>query len=297
MPAEIMSKLFDRGIKPLIGLFLRWLSIPCILLAASGCAVSQTEPTVRVALLAPFEGRYREIGYNALYAARLALDDYGKNNTELLAVDDGGSVENAADRARALAQDPQVKTVVVLGYAATDKTAQQAFGQLPVLIVGNWSVEPQTDTVFVLSNPQINQRITTMERIEVVDTTALDAPFTGGEILALEQFAKLRQSLDDITMVSSALLPDANFTERYLSSGQFTPKPGLLATLTYDAAAIAIQAAQTQNPAQTTQTQAYTGLNGVIQFENGYWIDAPIHDYRYNADRQLIELETAALEE
>ncbi len=40
----------------------------------SACAVKRTPTIYRIALLAPFEGRYREIGYNALYAARMAFD-------------------------------------------------------------------------------------------------------------------------------------------------------------------------------------------------------------------------------
>ena len=38
----------------------------------AGCT-GQTEPPPVIALFAPFEGRYQEFGYDALYAARLAL--------------------------------------------------------------------------------------------------------------------------------------------------------------------------------------------------------------------------------
>ncbi|MCS7070642.1 MAG: hypothetical protein NZM00_03995, partial [Anaerolinea sp.] len=55
----------------------------------TGCTVHQTAP--RIALIAPFEGRYREVGYNALYAARLALAD-AESGVQLLPLDDGGSV-------------------------------------------------------------------------------------------------------------------------------------------------------------------------------------------------------------
>jgi len=74
----------------------------------------------RVALLAPFEGRYREIGYNALYAARLAFTESGFANVELMPIDDGGSVVTAVLRARALTHDPQVIGALILGYQAAD---------------------------------------------------------------------------------------------------------------------------------------------------------------------------------
>ncbi|MBE2183871.1 MAG: hypothetical protein IAE89_10635, partial [Anaerolineae bacterium] len=46
------------------------ITLACALCLA-GCGATAATPKVqRIALLAPFEGRYREIGYNALYAAR-----------------------------------------------------------------------------------------------------------------------------------------------------------------------------------------------------------------------------------
>ena len=62
-----------------------------MILIMCGCAIVKAPITTRVALLAPFEGRYREVGYNALYAARLAFADSSIMSIELLAVDDGGT--------------------------------------------------------------------------------------------------------------------------------------------------------------------------------------------------------------
>ena len=42
-------------------------------LALTACGASNPELPGKIALLAPFEGQYREIGYNALYAVRLAI--------------------------------------------------------------------------------------------------------------------------------------------------------------------------------------------------------------------------------
>lgn len=264
------------------------------LLSLTGaCAIVRTEVATRIALLAPFEGRYREIGYNALYAARLALQDSGVTSVELLPIDDGGTAASAADRARALAGDPLVKMAIVLGYAAADADTQRAFGDISVLVVGFWGTRPQTETTFMLSSCNLEGHITTSARIQVTAAAQLDTPIVGGEVFALEQFPRLRESLDGITIVSSASLPDAEFAERYRQSGQFAPEPGLLASLTYDAASIAAVA----NPAETrSEMQSalgaiiYSGLNGAISFENGCWRDAPIHEYGYDADRKLIPI-------
>ena len=47
-------------------------SVLAALLLVALTACGGTPPVMRLALLAPFEGRYREVGYQALYAARLA---------------------------------------------------------------------------------------------------------------------------------------------------------------------------------------------------------------------------------
>ncbi|MBZ0283523.1 MAG: hypothetical protein K8L97_22495 [Anaerolineae bacterium] len=234
-----------------------------------------------MALLAPFEGRYREVGYNAYYAARLAIQDFDNPDIELLTIDDGGTAQNAADRAQALAGDPLIKAVIVLGYAATDSQTQQAFGDLPVLVVGGWGAKPETDTVFMLINPEL---AATIGRIEITDTSQPESMATGGEVLALEQFPKLRPDVQGMVITSSASLPDAAFRERYINSGLFVPEPGLLATLTYDAFGMVLQTIQNGDVQSAFNTMTYDGVNGTIRFEGGYWADAPIHRYQYYSD-------------
>jgi hypothetical protein len=185
-----------------------WWFIVCFFLLCS-CAVVRTEPTTRIALLAPFEGRYREVGYEALYAARLALNDSGRTDIELLPVDDGGTPESAANRARALAQDPQVIAVLTLGYAATHADIQ--FDTRPAYTIGNWEA-PQMD---------------------ITDAARKTAPFQCNQVCALAQFPKLRSDLSGITVESDAELPNDDFRARYLASAEFPPEPGLIAEGTY----------------------------------------------------------------
>ena len=257
-----------------------------LLLLLAACA--RAPQTVRLALLASFEGRYREIGYNALYAARLALADSGMMNIELLPIDDGGTAATAVERARALAGDPQVIGAVVLGFTSANVDTLTAFGDVPVIVVGNWGAEPISDNIFILSSSQIPAQLTADIPLSITGAARLDAPLAGGDIFALEQFPELRPDLSGITVISSGLLPDADFATRYKGSDPFAPEPGLLATLIYDA--FRLLAADTlTRPALRDRLAAgeYTGFNGLIRFEDGWWANAPIHRYFYNTDAQL----------
>ncbi len=75
---------------------------PCLVVFLSACAAS-TQPVVKIGLVAPFEGRYRPIGYEAIYAARLAIREINArggingHRIELVALDDRGEPEKAID--------------------------------------------------------------------------------------------------------------------------------------------------------------------------------------------------------
>jgi ABC-type branched-subunit amino acid transport system substrate-binding protein len=89
-------------------------------------ACGSTRPVIKFGLVAPFEGRYRPVGYDAIYAARLAVRErnasggVGGYRVELVAYDDGGDPQAATERARQLVLDPQV--VAVIGHFRVDTT-------------------------------------------------------------------------------------------------------------------------------------------------------------------------------
>lgn len=253
-----------------------------------GCSAGKDAGIQRIALLAPFEGQYSEIGYDAYYAVRLALKEHGNDAIELLAIDDGGSKESASERAKALSHDPLVKVAIVLGNNAAQSEAQQSFGTLPVIIVGKWQAKPATKTVYMLASAELQNVLTAFDHtITVNEAAEIQSPVVGGEVFALMQFPLLQKNTENVTIASNASLPNADFRQRYLGSGQYVPEPGLLATLSFDAAAMAIEAIATSDPDQQIATNTYTGLNGNIHFVDGYWADAPIHYYRYDANGKL----------
>ncbi len=91
----------------------------------TGC-IRTTPEIVKIGLVAPFEGRYREIGYDVIPAARLAIREYAAESAgsglavELVAYDDGGDPEKAIEQAKKLALDPDV--VVVIGHWREETT-------------------------------------------------------------------------------------------------------------------------------------------------------------------------------
>jgi hypothetical protein len=254
-------------------------ALALVALAVNICAVVRSSERVKVALFAPFEGRYREIGYNALYAARLALRENPRAQVDLLAVDDGGT--EAVNRARALALDPLVMGVIALGYDATTPETLAAFGDIPVIVVGEWGVEPINDNVFIFSSPEIAEQISTPLLVSVTDAAALPGPIVGGDVLALEGFAELRDLLDGVTVLSSGRLPDDAYAERYKGDDPFAPEPGLLARLTTSATSITIYGWGAGSRAAMRDYLA-------VDFPNGYYENAEVHRYEY-VNRSLTE--------
>jgi ABC-type branched-subunit amino acid transport system substrate-binding protein len=99
----------------------------------AGCALAPPRgapPVAKLGLVAPFEGRYRELGYDVIWAVRLAVREYNLTRrpeqplVELVAYDDGGDPERAGEQARKLGVDPAV--VAVLGHWRPATTAAAA---------------------------------------------------------------------------------------------------------------------------------------------------------------------------
>jgi ABC-type branched-subunit amino acid transport system substrate-binding protein len=113
------------------------------LLLLTACA--SVQPVVKIGLVAPFEGAQRELGYDAIYAARLAVREVneaggiGGYRVALVALDDGGDVELAAETAVSLTIDPDVIAVIGHGLAETTAVAQPIYtaADLPLLPLGN----------------------------------------------------------------------------------------------------------------------------------------------------------------
>jgi hypothetical protein len=87
----------------------------CLLLLASCSFPGSVKPTVKIGLSAPFEGLHRDLGYEALFAVRLAVRQRneaggigGRYLVEMVALNDFNEAEEAVRRAREMAVDPDV---------------------------------------------------------------------------------------------------------------------------------------------------------------------------------------------
>lgn len=257
-----------------------------LIAALTGCA-SAERVGVRIALVAPFEGRYREVGYNALYAARMALAD-SDSPPQLLAVDDGGSAARAVERLRALAEDESVIAVILLGHAGTAPLAQSALDDLPAVVVGGWTEARETDSVFIASSSRGLSLLTQPVTTPLTVVAERMQPVMVAEVGGLEGFQRLRATQQpSAILLTSGHPPTAEFTQRYLSSGLYVPQPNHLATLTYDISAwlarLTSQAGIGRSEiTDSLATRQYESrYSGSIAFgTDGFWINAPLRAFR-----------------
>jgi branched-chain amino acid transport system substrate-binding protein len=91
----------------------------CCLLLAACVLPGSVETTIKVGLSAPFEGLYRDLGYEALNAVRLAVRQRnraggvgGRYLVEQVALNDFNEAEEAVQQAHEMAADPGVLAVL-----------------------------------------------------------------------------------------------------------------------------------------------------------------------------------------
>lgn len=246
-----------------------WALLFGLMFITAGCAVSQSPPITKIALLAPFEGRHRAIGYNALYAVRLALTESSAQNIQLLAVDDGGTVDASIERIRAINNDPSIYAIIVLGHTASSHEVQLA-NDKPLILVGYWHHTVSDDDTYHAMNRNIITRIW-----EPPSSRQTEVP--QNEML-LQEYSNSTQDSKGWYILTASSLPEEDFRERYINSDLYVPEPNLLATLTYDIANLIIESIRIQVPIWEI---TYSGINGDIHFEDGYWEGAVSRSYVY----------------
>ena len=108
-------------------------------------------PTLKIGLIAPFEGLYRSTGYDVLFAVKLALqernlDGVNGYRVELVALNDFNEPPEAYRQAQALVADPDI--VGVIGHLSTAATgaALPVYQDAQLATVIPWSAD---DSVFV----------------------------------------------------------------------------------------------------------------------------------------------------
>jgi ABC-type branched-subunit amino acid transport system substrate-binding protein len=240
----------------------------CLAILLAACTAS-TQPVVKIGLVAPFEGRYRSIGYEAIYAARLAIREINArggingHRIELVALDDRGELEQAITAARQLVLDPQV--VAVIGHLRPDSSdaAMQVYCEagLPVIIIE--SAASPCESAFMLGS----------------------AP-------------RDRWPEDQLVFVSN--VPDPNgfaaaqdFVKNYNAIPIDGTRAGPIALQTYDAMNLLFEAIARAEKIDRMVTKAvlahssFTGLGAQYAFDQrGNLIDPQTYVFEYDRDRQ-----------
>ncbi|MCB0164852.1 MAG: amino acid ABC transporter substrate-binding protein, partial [Anaerolineae bacterium] len=109
--------------------------------------LSNAPRTVKIGLVAPFEGLYRASGYELLFAVKLALQERNQGGglhgyrIELVALNDFNDPIEAAKQARALAADPAVLGVVGHLAPAATLAAMPVYQEAELAVSIPWSVE------------------------------------------------------------------------------------------------------------------------------------------------------------
>lgn len=104
-------------------------------------ACQEVAPVVKIGLVAPFEGRHRDVGYDAVYAARLAVREINARaapnelRLELVALDDSGDADLARQSAASLVLDPDVMAVIGHWNPETTEAARQLYADNDLVLL------------------------------------------------------------------------------------------------------------------------------------------------------------------
>jgi ABC-type branched-subunit amino acid transport system substrate-binding protein len=253
----------------------------CLLLFA---CVPSTKPSLKIVHIGPFEGRYRDVGYEVTYAMRLAIREanakggVGGYTIEFMEFDDSGDPELAKRQAKKAATDPLVVAVLGNWLSATTQPTAAALANDGLPFV---AVSPATEL------PASTFRLWNRD-------SACPSP-----CITLEEWFLNRQLLITNYFIAPAPLPqdsaDPSFAERYkkISHGV---EPRFLAPLAYDATRIILQAIERdaqKNGISTregvsfalTQT-AYEGLSGRVTFdEKRNWVEGKGWVYKWESGK------------
>lgn len=118
--------------------------LACLIVVLALAACRTRPPAIKIGLVAPFEGRERTIGYDAIYAARLAVREINEQGgisgrpVELVALDDSGAPDLARQAAASLVVDPAVVAVTGHWLPQTTAAARDIYEEngLPLVILG-----------------------------------------------------------------------------------------------------------------------------------------------------------------
>lgn len=108
-------------------------------------AAGSAPPTVKIGLVAPFEGEFRSTGYDVLFAVKLAVQERNREGlagyrVELVALNDFNDPAEARQQAASLVSDPGIVGVIGHQTAVATGAALPVYQQAQLAVVVPWSV-------------------------------------------------------------------------------------------------------------------------------------------------------------
>jgi ABC-type branched-subunit amino acid transport system substrate-binding protein len=295
--------------------------VPCALCLAS--CIPVTRPVVKIGLVAPFEGRYRDVGYEVIYAVRLAVREANAAggiagySVELLALDDSGDPDMAVDQARKAATDPQVVGVIGDWLDATTLAAAHEYDSEGIPFLATTSAPNLPPSAFRLWLTEANLQATvpqsrhcpppcdSLENLDwLIQQSSISnpqSPILGPPLWGQQQFVQLAgKAAEGVQFIAPAPLPadstNPTFADRYrvISNGV---EPRSYAVLAYDATQVLFDAIKRdvkmnhRRPtragvaAALAQTDT-SGLSGHFSFDaNHNWAEARGWMYEWREGR------------
>ncbi len=143
-----------------------------VLSACTGTELGGAPATIKVGLVAPFEGLHRPLGYEVLFAVKLALQERnaggGVNGyqVELVALNDFDDPSEAQTQARALVADPDVLGVVGHLSSAATLAAMPVYQDANLAMSIPWTIRPVDEPDGVVSVAATS--VETAQRLETL---------------------------------------------------------------------------------------------------------------------------------
>jgi ABC-type branched-subunit amino acid transport system substrate-binding protein len=293
-----------------------FLSAICLLLSAC----SSTRPVIKIGLVAPFVGHYREIGEEIIYAVRLAVREANESggiagySIELMAYDDEGDPTLAEENARKVVTDPQVVGVIGHWLDSTSLSAAPVYAAsgIPYLATtASPELDPAayrlwyTTETYLATQPESTHCPLPCDpfiNLDLLQSTIRNpkSEIFGPASFGLNLFPRLvSDSINQIQFLAPAPMPadsnDKTFADRYLAISP-GPQPRYFAVLAYDATQVLLEAIKVDIEVNGLPTRSgvasalaqtnYEGLSGHFSFDlDRDWVDAQGWIYEWREGR------------
>jgi hypothetical protein len=290
----------------------------------SAC-IPASPQVVKIGFVAPFEGRYREIGTDTIPAARLAIREWTIAHPdaliliELIAYDDAGNPERAVEQARKLMQDPQVEVVIGHWHRDTTVTALPIYTEAGIPLItyveeeladveGVYNLAPSIITIESAAERWASEEGTHFELVasnSVVDAAEYWWRDTGGGsgifgiggVWGLSQYYSLTEGRGNQSRFASGLALPQHMSGTYWTrdtvtqfdtdyrAGSLGAPPGFMSGAAYEACWLALDILAARYSLKNTASP----VAGIAFDDSGRRVDSPIYLYQWgDGERVLI---------